>query len=156
VAAAEPVCGLGLSRGATKSGNLLLYRTAIFEPSCGFAAPSSKVPPDLGAASERVMNMTYNKVMIRANINEIKAHFSSYVKKARAGEVVVVCERNVPVAELRPIKVEEEPKKRELGFMKGTIWIADDAFDPMSDEELALWEDGPIFPEHPAVDGTAP
>ncbi len=89
--------------------------------------------------------MTYNIVMIKANIAEVKAHFSSYVRKARAGEVVVVCERNVPVAELRPIASEEQPK-RQLGTMKGLIvHMDDDAFAPMGDEELAEWYDAPLY-----------
>lgn len=81
--------------------------------------------------------------MIRANIADVKAHFSEYVRKARAGEVVLVCERNIPVAELRPLA--EKPKKRRLGTMKGLIIHMDeDAFAPMSEEELAEWYDAPI------------
>ncbi|HWD41327.1 MAG TPA: hypothetical protein VG944_20960 [Fimbriimonas sp.] len=85
--------------------------------------------------------------MIKANIAEVKAHFSSYVRRAKAGEVIVVCERNVPIAELRPIL--EKPKKREFGFLEGAgSHIPDEAFAPMSEEELAEWygcavQDGP-------------
>jgi hypothetical protein len=31
--------------------------------------------------------------------------------------------------------------------MKGQIKIPDDFVEPMSEEELSLWYDGPIFPE---------
>lgn len=41
-------------------------------------------------------------------------------------------------------KIERKP--RTLGSMKGQIRIADDFDEPMSEEELALWYDGPIFP----------
>jgi prevent-host-death family protein len=83
--------------------------------------------------------------MIKANVAEVKAHFSSYVRKAKAGEVVVVCERNVPVAELRPLSHEEAPTKRELGTMNGLIvHMEEDAFAPMSEEELADWYDAPL------------
>jgi len=38
-------------------------------------------------------------------------------------------------------------KGREQGSLKGQIWISDDFDEPMSEEELALWYDAPIFPE---------
>ena len=41
-------------------------------------------------------------------------------------------------------KIERKP--RTSGSMEGQIWIADDFDEPMSEEELALWYDGPIFP----------
>lgn len=40
-----------------------------------------------------------------------------------------------------------ERKLRESGGLKGRIWISDDFDEPMSEEELALWYDAPIFPE---------
>lgn len=36
---------------------------------------------------------------------------------------------------------------RKPGGMKGLIEIADDFDEPMSEEELALWYDAPIFPD---------
>ena len=44
-----------------------------------------------------------------------------------------------------PEKTERKP--RESGSLKGKIWISDDFDEPMSEEELALWYDAPIFPE---------
>jgi hypothetical protein len=44
-----------------------------------------------------------------------------------------------------PEKTEHKP--REAGSLKGQIWISDDFDEPMSEEELALWYDAPIFPE---------
>jgi hypothetical protein len=40
-----------------------------------------------------------------------------------------------------------ERKSREPGGLKWSIWISDDFGEPMSEEELALWYDAPIFPE---------
>ncbi len=45
-----------------------------------------------------------------------------------------------------PEKTERKP--REPGGLKGRIWISDDFDEPMSEEELALWYDAPIFPEN--------
>ena len=47
--------------------------------------------------------MTYNRTMISLNINEIKKHFSSFLAKVSSGERVIVCKRNVPIAEIKPI-----------------------------------------------------
>jgi prevent-host-death family protein len=41
--------------------------------------------------------------MPNVNIRELKANLSAYVERAEAGETVVVCKRNVPIAELRPL-----------------------------------------------------
>ena len=38
----------------------------------------------------------------RVGIAELKAHLSEYVARAKAGERIVVCDRQTPVAELRP------------------------------------------------------
>lgn len=40
----------------------------------------------------------------RVGIAELKAHLSEYVKRVRAGERIVVCDRETPVAELSPLK----------------------------------------------------
>jgi hypothetical protein len=48
-----------------------------------------------------------------------------------------------------------ELKPRTPGGMKGQIWISDDFNEPMSEEELALWYDGPIFPEDEAHNNQA-
>ena len=53
--------------------------------------------------------------MINLNINEIKAHFSSYLEKVGRGETVIVCKRNVPVAEIRPI-IAQPRTKRPIGL----------------------------------------
>lgn len=45
--------------------------------------------------------------MLSANISEIKANFSYYIRLVvRKGEVVTICNHNVPVAEIRPISSE--------------------------------------------------
>jgi prevent-host-death family protein len=41
--------------------------------------------------------------MIRLNVNEAKTRLSSLLDRVAAGEVVLVCKRNVPVAEIRPV-----------------------------------------------------
>lgn len=45
----------------------------------------------------------------RVGIAELKAHLSEYVARARAGERIVVCDRQTPVAELGATVEEPEP-----------------------------------------------
>ena len=52
----------------------------------------------------------------------------------------------VPLAEPLTAASEKLPVATAFGSMKGQIWIADDAFYPLTEDELALWEDGPIEP----------
>ena len=40
---------------------------------------------------------------------------------------------------------------RQLGILRGKIWAAPDAWEPMTEEELALWYDAPLVAE-PYVD----
>ena len=44
----------------------------------------------------------------RVGIAELKAHLSEYVARAKAGERIVICDRQTPVAELR-VTEEREP-----------------------------------------------
>ena len=53
--------------------------------------------------------------MISLNINEIKTHFSNYPTKVSNGETVVVCRRNVPIAEIKPVAALPN-KKRPIGL----------------------------------------
>ena len=41
--------------------------------------------------------------MIRVNVAEAKAHLSRYLESVERGETVVLCRRNVPVAEIRAL-----------------------------------------------------
>lgn len=49
------------------------------------------------------------------NINEAKTHLSSALEKVAKGETVILCKRNKPIAEIRPIK-ESMKKKRPIGL----------------------------------------
>ncbi len=55
--------------------------------------------------------------MIQSNINEIKTQLSSYLEKVAQGETVIVCKRNVPIAEIKPIK-RKLKKARPVGLAR--------------------------------------
>lgn len=85
--------------------------------------------------------MVNNIVMVKTNVAEIKARLSEYLDRALAGERVVICRHNKPVAELRPFS-EVRVERRPIGPLPGrpTFEISPSFFDPLPDEELALWE----------------
>ena len=68
--------------------------------------------------------------MIRLNIREFKTHMSRYLDQVSKGETILLCKRNQPIAEVRPIQ--QQPKtKRPIGLDKGTITMHDSFFDPI-------------------------
>ena len=85
--------------------------------------------------------VTYNRIMISLNINEIKTHFSSFLAKVRNGETVIVCKRNVPIAEIKPIAARPN-KKRPIG-LAGKEYpdfrISDAFFEPLPDDLVAAF-----------------
>lgn len=83
--------------------------------------------------------MIYYLDMIRINVHEAKAHLSRYLDQILAGETVVVCRRNVPIAELRALP---QPLRspRTLGQGRGLAHLPDAFFDPLPDELLDAFE----------------
>jgi prevent-host-death family protein len=85
--------------------------------------------------------MVNNIVMIKTNVAEIKARLSEYLDRALAGERIVICRHNKPIVELRPFaEVRVEP--RPIGPLPGrpAFEVSPSFFDPLPDEDLALWE----------------
>jgi antitoxin (DNA-binding transcriptional repressor) of toxin-antitoxin stability system len=83
--------------------------------------------------------------MTTININEAKTHLSRYAKRVKAGETIILCDRNKPFAEIRPIQKTKPNRTRKLGQMKGCVNFAPDFFDPDKEiEEQFLG--GELFP----------
>lgn len=87
---------------------------------------------------------------ISVNIAEAKAQLSHLIAQAKAGEEVIICNRNAP--EVRMVAVEQKPKKkREFGFAKGKITLLPGWDDPIyTDEELDEIYNAPLFPQEDA------
>jgi len=83
--------------------------------------------------------MTNIKIMLKVNIHEAKANLSRYLEAARAGEKVLICNRNVPVAELRALP-EPNREPRPVGLGRGTIEVPASFFDPLPDEVIKGFE----------------
>lgn len=66
------------------------------------------------------------------SVAEAKAKFSELIKRAEAGEEIVVTRHGKAVARVVPPEPEESPLPR-IGALKGKIWMAED-FDAPLDE----------------------
>ena len=82
--------------------------------------------------------------MIMVNIHEAKAKLSEFVDAVERGERVVICKRNHPVAELRPVE-QKRTEPRPLGGATGIV-IPPSFFDPMPDDFLDAFDSGPVYP----------
>lgn len=71
--------------------------------------------------------------MIQININEAKARLSKYTKLVKAGETVVLCERNKPFAEIRPLD-RRGSAPRVFGLSRGLFKLGPEFFE--ADEEI--------------------
>lgn len=84
---------------------------------------------------------TYNMTMISLNINEIKTYFSKYLAKVSNGETVIVCKRNIPIAEIKPIMTLPN-KKRPVGLAGKEypdFQIGDAFFEPLPESIAAAF-----------------
>jgi prevent-host-death family protein len=77
--------------------------------------------------------------MLKLNIHEAKTHLSKYLERVAKGETILLCRRNEPIAEIRPLK-RRLTKPRPLGLAKGTVRIPPEFFEPLPDAELDLFE----------------
>ncbi len=84
--------------------------------------------------------------MTRINLHEAKARLSHYARLVKAGETVILCDRNKPFAEIRPIgEAARRKPKRKLGLMKG-LFPCPSNFNAPDRELEDVLESGPIFP----------
>jgi antitoxin (DNA-binding transcriptional repressor) of toxin-antitoxin stability system len=83
-------------------------------------------------------------VMMRANVHEIKAHLSKYLRRLASGkdDVVVVCVRNVPVAELRATRASRQTP-RPIGLERERFRVPASFFDPLPEATLDAFEGKP-------------
>lgn len=74
---------------------------------------------------------------MQVTVHAAKTNLSKLIDAALSGEEVVIAKGKTPVVKLVPI----ERKEFRIGLLKGRIaGPAPDFTEPMSDDELALWE----------------
>jgi antitoxin (DNA-binding transcriptional repressor) of toxin-antitoxin stability system len=77
--------------------------------------------------------------MIKLNMHEAKTHLSKHIARLAEGEVIILCRRNVPVAEIRPLP-RAPARRRRVGFMRGEFRVPDSFFAPLPEEVLGAFE----------------
>ena len=78
--------------------------------------------------------------MIKVNLADAKSRLSQYLDSVERGEIVVLCRRNVPVAEIRRLpKPLTEP--RPIGTDPHLV-IPDSFFDPLPEDLLDAFDGG--------------
>jgi antitoxin (DNA-binding transcriptional repressor) of toxin-antitoxin stability system len=70
--------------------------------------------------------------MLKLNIHEAKTHLSRYLPQLEQGETILLCRRNVPIAEIRSLP-QASVQRPEIGFAKGTFSISENFFEPLPD-----------------------
>ena len=76
---------------------------------------------------------------MQVNIHSAKTNLSKLIEAAQAGEEVIIAKGNKPVARLVAIPQKKFKFNTLKGLVKGPV---PDFFEPMSEEDLELWEGG--------------
>jgi prevent-host-death family protein len=71
-------------------------------------------------------------------VHQAKTQLSRLLKRAEAGDEVVIARADKPVARLVPIA--SSRNTRGFGMWKGKFDVPDSFFDPLPEEELRAWE----------------
>ena len=77
--------------------------------------------------------------MIKLNIHEAKTHLSRHLARVAQGETILLCRRNVPIAEIRPLPPERQDP-RPVGLARGKVTIPPAFFEPLPEDLLAGFE----------------
>jgi antitoxin (DNA-binding transcriptional repressor) of toxin-antitoxin stability system len=77
--------------------------------------------------------------MIKLNVHEAKTHLSRYLSKLRMGETILLCKRNQPIAEIRPLP-SRRAQKRPIGLAKGQLTVSKEFFDPLPKELVQAFQ----------------
>ena len=74
---------------------------------------------------------------ITVSVEDAGDSLSKLVEAVQKGENVLLTERNVPVAVVRALPLEQQ---RRFGALKGLFSVPEEFFDPLPDDEVAPWE----------------
>lgn len=87
------------------------------------------------------MFLDYFLIMKCVNIHEVKTHFSKCLERVERGERIIICKRNVPVAELISIRRPVRGKRPigQVGQEYPGFRVDQGFFDPLPDELTAAF-----------------
>ena len=92
--------------------------------------------------------------MKQVNLYDAKTHLSALVDQAAAGEEIVIAKNGKPYARLAPLVPRSAQKpKRQFGTWTRRYpeWTPPDAIAEFTEEEIAEWENHPVFPPDDAT-----
>lgn len=75
--------------------------------------------------------------MTFVTIHQAKANLHRLIAEVEAGGEVVIVRSDKPVA--KPTPIVPPPTRRVFGSLRGQIDLDDRFFEPLPDDELALW-----------------
>ena len=81
--------------------------------------------------------------MIRVELASVSVELPALLGHALAtGESIVICDKNEPIAEVRPVTPPERRTPRPIGLAKGTFRIPGSFFEPLPSEVLDAFSGG--------------
>lgn len=83
--------------------------------------------------------------MTLVNIFEAKAQLSDLLERASSGERILICKRNQPIVELRPVAAARK-SPRPFGGARGVVGIRPAFFEPLPSDEIEAFETPLAFP----------
>lgn len=86
-----------------------------------------------------VSNMVDYVTMFRINIHEMKTNLSKHLDQLAPGDRLLICRRNVAIAEVRRL-VEPGSSPRRFGLARGQFQVPDAFFAPLPDSVVADFE----------------
>jgi antitoxin (DNA-binding transcriptional repressor) of toxin-antitoxin stability system len=77
--------------------------------------------------------------VFKVNIHQAKTHLSRYARRVKAGETMLLCERNRPFAELRPLPPgrNKPVRERRMGQDVGALVLPEDWDSPQTNAAIA-------------------
>src|SRR5437016_13860583 len=91
-----------------------------------------------GAARPVMSSAVSRMPRMNVSVEEIKRDPESVLHRVLEGEILVITERDQPVAEIRPIESVRRP--RPFGLAAGSFVVPDDFDDPLPDKILKAFE----------------
>ena len=83
-------------------------------------------------------SLTYDGIMMRVDIADAKTHLSRYLDSVEKGERVVICRRNVPIAEIHPVS-RPLTDPRPVGIDR-EMTVPSSFFEPLPDDLLDAFD----------------
>jgi antitoxin (DNA-binding transcriptional repressor) of toxin-antitoxin stability system len=77
--------------------------------------------------------------MVTVSLNEFQSNSLTFVRRAQAGESILIADQEQPIAELKPVP-RATGAKRPFGLCKGQFEVPEDFDAPLSEEILRDFE----------------